>query len=85
MMTLLIVIAVLGQSFDVVPQEVELDVQTIERAILCLKKDATAEIALSDVWLEPVHDSTIWLSHECAQVEPCLPIKEDTQDASYFK
>lgn len=84
-MTLLMVIAVLSQSFDVAPQEVQVDVQTMERAILYLKKDATAEIALSDVRLEPVHDSTIWPSPECAQVEPCLPLSKDTQDRPYFK
>lgn len=84
MMTLLIVIAVLGQSFDVAPQEVQVDVQTMERAILYLKKDATAEIALSDVRLEPVHDSTKWPSYECAQVE-CTACDDSTQDGPYFK
>ena len=84
MMTLLIVIAVLGQSFDVAPQEVAVDVQTMERAILYLKKDATAEIALSDVLLEPVHDNTTWPSNECAQVERTA-CDDSTQDDTYFK
>ena len=52
-MTLLMVVAaVLSQSFDVAPQEVQVDVRTMERTIPYLKKDATAEIALSDVRLE---------------------------------
>lgn len=84
MTTLLLVIAFSGHSFDVAPQEVEMDVQTMERTILCLKKDAATEIAVSDVWLEPVHDSTIWLSLECAQVE-CTACDDSTQDGPYFK
>lgn len=83
-MTLLIVIATLGQSFDVASQKVEMDVQTMECPILCLKKNATAEIALSDVWLEPVHDSTTWPSPECAQVERTA-WNGGTQGDTYFK
>ena len=84
MITLLLIAAISSPSFDVAPQEVEVDVQTMERAILYLKKDATAEIALSDVWLEPVHDSTTWPSPECAQVE-CIACNDSTQDDTYFK
>ena len=84
MITLLLVTAISSPFFGVDPQEVEVDIQTIERAILYLKKDTTAEIALSDVRLEPVHNSTIWLSLECAQVE-CTACDDSTQDVSYFK
>jgi len=84
MTTLLLVLAFSGLSFDVAPQEVEIDVQTMERTILCLKKDAAAEIAVSDVWLEPVHDSTIWLSLTCAQVERTA-WNGGTQGDTYFK
>lgn len=83
MLTLLLAAAI-GQSFGVAPQEVEVDVQTVERTILYLKKDAAAEIALSDVWLEPVHNSTIWPSLECAQVERTA-CDDSTQDGPYFK
>lgn len=84
MITLLLITAISSPSFDVAPQEVNVDVQTIERTILCLKKDATAEIALSDVWLEPVHDSTTWLSLKCAKVERTA-CDDSTQDNTYFK
>jgi hypothetical protein len=84
MITLLLVIAFSGHSFDVAPQEVETDVQTMERSILYLKKDAAAEIAVSDVWLEPVHDSTTWPSHECAQGERTA-WNGGTQGDTYFK
>jgi hypothetical protein len=83
MVTLLTVIAILGQSFDVAPQEVEVDVQTMERVTLYLKKDATAEIA-SDVELEPVHDSTKWFEFSCAKVERTA-CDDSTQAETYFK
>ena len=78
MLTLLLAAAFLSPCSDVAPDPILYEMRESYSQV-------AAEIALSDVWLEPVHDSTIWLSHECAQVEPCLPIKEDTQDASYFK
>lgn len=79
------VIAVLGQSFDVASYDVVIDTQTIEKALcdIC-QKDATAEIALSDVRLEPVHDSTTWPSPKCAQVERTA-CDDSTQDGPYFK
>ena len=84
MITLLLIAAISNPSFDVAPQEVEVDVQTIEHAIFSLKKDAITEIAASDVWLEPVHDSTTWPSPECAKVE-CTACDDSTQDNTYFK
>ena len=84
MITLLLIAAISSPSFDVAPQEVEVDVQTMERAILYLKKDATAEIALSDVLLEPVHDTITWPSNECAQVERTA-WNGGTQGDTYFK
>jgi hypothetical protein len=83
MITLLFAL-VIGQSFDVAPQEVKMDVQTMEQDILCLKTDVTAEITLSDVRLEPVHDSTKWLSLTSAQVERTA-CNDSTQDVPYFK
>lgn len=80
------VIAVLGQSFDVASYNVVIDTQTIENALcdIC-RKDATAEIALSDVRLEPVHDSTTWFELLCAQTLERTAWNGGTQDEPYFK
>lgn len=84
MITLLLAATISSPFFGVAPQEVQVDVQTMECAILYLKKDAAAEIALSDVRLEPVHNSTIWLSLTSAQVERTA-CDDSTQDGPYFK
>ena len=78
------VLVISGQSFDTVCEEAIMQEQSIERAILYANLTA-AEITESDVWLEPVHDSTKWLSLTSAQVEPYLLLSEDTQDGPYFK
>jgi hypothetical protein len=85
MMTLLMVVAVLGQSFDIAPYDLVIDTQVIESALcdIC-RKDAMAEIALSDVRLEPVHDSTTWLSLTSAKVERTA-WNGGTQGDTYFK
>ena len=82
MMSLLLLIAILGPSFDVVP-EMCMEVQTLESKMFYIK-DAAAEIAEDAMWLEPVHDSTTWPSPECAQVERTA-CDDSTQDVPYFK
>lgn len=82
MMSLLLLIAILGHSFDVAP-EVCTEVQTLESKMFYIK-DAAAEIAEDAMWLEPVHDSTTWLSLECAQVERTA-WNGSTQGDTYFK
>ena len=83
MMSLLLLIAILGPSFDVAP-EVCMEVQTLEQEMFYIK-DAAAEIAEEAMWLEPVHNSPKWFEFSWACVESCLPLSEDTQDRPYFK
>lgn len=78
MLTLLLAAAFLSPCSDVAPDPILYEIRESYSQV-------AAEIALSDVWLEPVHDSTIWPSLISAQVEPCLPLSEDTQDGPYFK
>lgn len=82
MITLLLVIAFSGHSFDVAA-EICTEARTLEQNVYCITNAAT-EIALSDVWLEPVHDSTTWPSPECAQVERTA-WNGGTQGDTYFK
>ena len=82
MITLLLVIAFSGHAFDVAV-EVCTEARTLEQSTYCIT-NAVAEIAVSDVWLEPVHDSTTWLSLECAQVERTA-WNGGTQGDTYFK
>ena len=82
MITLLLVIAFSGHSFDVAA-EVCTEAHTLEQSMYCITNAAT-EIAVSDVWLEPVHDSTTWPSPECAQVERTA-CDDSIQDGPYFK
>ena len=82
MITLLLVIAFSGHSFDVAA-EVCTEARTLEQNVYCITNAAT-EIAVSDVWLEPVHDSTTWPSPECAQVERTA-CDDSTQGDTYFK
>lgn len=82
MITLLLVIAFSGPSFDVAV-EVCTEAHTLEQSMYCIT-NAVAEIAVSDVWLEPVHDSTTWPSSECAQVERTA-WNGGTQGDTYFK
>lgn len=86
MITLLLVIAFSGPSFDVAV-EVCTEARTLEQSTYCITNavaDAVAEIAVSDVWLEPVHDSTTWLSLTSAKVER-IAWNGGTQGDTYFK
>lgn len=78
MITLLLAAAFLSPTFGAAPDPILYEIRESYDQV-------AAEIALSDVWLEPVHNSTKWLSLTSAQVEPCLPLSEDTQDGPYFK
>lgn len=82
MITLLLVIAFSGPSFDVAA-EVCTETRALEQSMYRIT-NAAAEIAVSDVWLEPVHDSTTWLSLTSAQVERTV-CNDSTQDIPYFK
>lgn len=82
MITLLMVIAFSGPYFDVTP-EICTEARVLEQNIHYIT-DVAAEIAVSDVWLEPVHDSTTWPSPECAQVERTA-WNGGTQGDTYFK
>ena len=77
MITLLLAAAFLSPSFGVAPDPILYEIRESYDQV-------AAEIALSDVRLEPVHNSTIWLSLECAQVE-CTACDDSTQDGPYFK
>ena len=83
MITLLLVIAFSGKSFDVAP-EVCTDVQVLEQNIYRIDSVAAA-VAESDVELEPVYKCTKWPSLVCAHVESCHLLSDDTQDETYFK
>ena len=76
------VIAFSGPSFDVTA-EICTEARVLEQNMYCITNVA-AEIAVSDVWLEPVHDSTTWPSPECAQVERTA-WNGGTQGDTYFK
>ena len=76
------VIAFSGPSFDVTA-EICTEARVLEQNIHYIT-DVAAEIAVSDVWLEPVHDSTTWPSPECAQVERTA-WNGGTQGDAYFK
>ena len=82
LVTLLLIIAFSGPSFDVTA-EICTETRALEQSVYCITNVA-AEIAISDVWLEPVHDSTTWPSPECAQVERTA-CDDSTQDVPYFK
>lgn len=82
MITLLLVIAFSGPSFDVAV-EICTEARTLEQNVYYIT-NAAAEIAVSDVWLEPVHDSTTWLSLTSAKVERTA-WNGGTQGDTYFK
>lgn len=82
-MSLLLLIAILGPSFDVAP-EVCMEVQTLEQEMFYIK-DVTASIAEKAMWLEPVHDSTTWFEFPCAQTLERTAWNGGTQDGPYFK
>ena len=83
-MSLLLLIAILGPSFDVTP-DICMEVRTIEQEMLYIK-DVAAEIAESNVELEPVYNfCTKWPSLVCAHVESCHLLPDGTQDETYFK
>lgn len=77
MITLLLAAAFLSPSFGVAPDPILYEIRESYDQV-------AAEIALSDVWLEPVHDSTTWPSPECAQVERTA-WNGSTQGDTYFK
>lgn len=77
MIALLLAAAFLSPSFGVAPDPILYEIRESYDQV-------AAEIALSDVLLEPVHDNTTWPSNECAQVERTA-CNDSTQDGPYFK
>ena len=82
MITLLLVIAFSGKSFDVTP-EVCTDVRVLEQNIYRVESVAAA-VAESNVELEPAY-TVPWPSFCSANVEPCNPLSENIQHETYFK
>lgn len=82
MITLLLIIAFGGQSFDVTP-EICTDVHVLEQNINRIDR-AAAVVAESNVELEPVHTSSIWPSFCSSNVERTV-CDDSTQDETYFK
>ena len=82
MITLLLIIAFGGKSFDVVP-EVCTDVHVLEQNIYRIDS-AAAAVAESNVELEPVYECTKWPSLVCAHVERTA-CDDSTEDKTYFK
>lgn len=82
MITLLLIIAFGGKSFDVAP-EVCTDVRVLEQNIYRIESVAAA-VAESNVELEPVYKCTKWPSLVCAHVE-CTACNDSTEDKTYFK
>lgn len=82
MITLLLVIAFSGKSFDVTP-EICTDVRVLEQNIYRIE-DVAAAVAEGNVELEPVYERTKWPSLVCAHVERTA-CDDSTEDKTYFK